>query len=112
MYRLPTPRSGSILGLVGTNGIGKTTALQILTNKIKPNLGRIDEEVTNKEILNRFKGSEIHNYLEKLNREEFKSAFKVQFVDKIPKMVKGNVGKILDFKNQRPEVFEDLVKIM
>ncbi len=27
LYRLPTPRTGSILGLVGTNGIGKTTAL-------------------------------------------------------------------------------------
>lgn len=27
LHRLPTPRTGSILGLVGTNGIGKTTAL-------------------------------------------------------------------------------------
>lgn len=27
LYKLPTPRIGSILGLVGTNGIGKTTAL-------------------------------------------------------------------------------------
>lgn len=48
-----------------------------MTNKIKPNLGRIGEEVSDKEILSKFKGSEIHNYLEKLNREEFKSAFKV-----------------------------------
>lgn len=68
--------------------------------------------MTHKEILSRFKGSEIHNYLEKLNKEEFKSAFKVQFVDKIPKLIKGKVGKILDLKNQRPEIFEEMVKIM
>lgn len=39
LHRLPTPRPGQILGLVGINGIGKSTALQILGNKLKPNLG-------------------------------------------------------------------------
>lgn len=38
--RLPTPRAGQVLGLVGTNGIGKSTALKILAGKLKPNLGR------------------------------------------------------------------------
>jgi ATP-binding cassette subfamily E protein 1 len=38
--RLPTPRPGQVLGLVGTNGIGKSTALKILAGKLKPNLGR------------------------------------------------------------------------
>ena len=27
LHRLPTPRRGQVLGLVGTNGIGKSTAL-------------------------------------------------------------------------------------
>ena len=36
------PRSGQVLGLVGTNGIGKSTALNILSGKIKPNLGKYD----------------------------------------------------------------------
>jgi len=40
LHRLPTPRPGEVLGLVGTNGIGKTTALKILAGKQKPNLGR------------------------------------------------------------------------
>lgn len=39
-HRLPTPRPGEVLGLVGTNGIGKSTALKVLAGKLKPNLGR------------------------------------------------------------------------
>jgi translation initiation factor RLI1 len=39
---LPTPRPGQILGLVGTNGIGKSTALNILAGKLKPNLGKFN----------------------------------------------------------------------
>jgi len=41
-FRLPTPRPGEVLGLVGTNGIGKSTALKILAGKQKPNLGRFN----------------------------------------------------------------------
>jgi ATP-binding cassette subfamily E protein 1 len=36
------PRPGQVLGLVGTNGIGKSTALKILAGKMKPNLGRFE----------------------------------------------------------------------
>jgi len=36
---LPIPRAGKILGLVGTNGIGKSTALKILAGKLQPNFG-------------------------------------------------------------------------
>ena len=41
LHRLPVPRPGVVLGLVGTNGIGKSTALKILSGKQKPNLGRV-----------------------------------------------------------------------
>ena len=40
--RLPVPRPGQVLGLVGTNGIGKSTALKVLAGKLKPNLGRFN----------------------------------------------------------------------
>lgn len=42
LRRLPIPRPGQVLGLVGTNGIGKSTALKVLAGKLKPNLGRFD----------------------------------------------------------------------
>ena len=40
LHRLPTPRPGEVLGLVGTNGIGKSTALKIMAGKLKLNLGK------------------------------------------------------------------------
>jgi translation initiation factor RLI1 len=57
LHRLPTPRPGQVLGLVGTNGIGKSTALKILAGKLKPNLGRYDVRS-----LNTFEGSSIFMY--------------------------------------------------
>lgn len=53
------PRPGQVLGLVGTNGIGKSTALKILAGKLKPNLGRFDSPPDWEEILAYFRGSEL-----------------------------------------------------
>ena len=39
LHRLPIPSMGQVLGLIGINGIGKSTVLSILAGKIKPNLG-------------------------------------------------------------------------
>jgi ATP-binding cassette subfamily E protein 1 len=55
------PRPGQVLGLVGTNGIGKSTALKILSGKLKPNLGRYDNPPDWEEILKYFRGSELQS---------------------------------------------------
>jgi len=61
------PRPGQVLGLVGTNGIGKSTALKILSGKLKPNLGRYDDPPDWEEILKYFRGSELQSESYKLN---------------------------------------------
>ena len=61
LHRLPTPRPNQVLGLVGTNGIGKSTALKILAGKLKPNLGRYDDPPDWEEILKYFRGSELQS---------------------------------------------------
>jgi ATP-binding cassette subfamily E protein 1 len=65
LYNLPVPKFGVSLGLLGRNGIGKSTALEILGNKIKMNLGK--KEASDKEIKEFLKGSELLNYFEKIN---------------------------------------------
>lgn len=99
LHRLPTPRPGQILGLVGINGIGKSTALQILGNKLKPNLGNYKEPPEWTQVLKYFKGSELQNYLTKMLELTFKPAIKPQYVDSIPKAAKGNVGEYIKKKD-------------
>eukprot|EP00596_Hydrurales_sp_CCMP1899_P000606 CAMPEP_0119040394 /NCGR_PEP_ID=MMETSP1177-20130426/10309_1 /TAXON_ID=2985 /ORGANISM="Ochromonas sp, Strain CCMP1899" /LENGTH=528 /DNA_ID=CAMNT_0007005403 /DNA_START=331 /DNA_END=1917 /DNA_ORIENTATION=+ len=95
------PRPGQVLGLVGTNGIGKSTALKILAGKQKPNLGRFDTPPDWTEILVNFRGSELQNYFTKILEDNLKAIIKPQYVDHIPKAVQGKVGEIMSAKNQR-----------
>uniref|UniRef100_A0A8K9XY32 ATP binding cassette subfamily E member 1 n=1 Tax=Oncorhynchus mykiss TaxID=8022 RepID=A0A8K9XY32_ONCMY len=97
--RLPIPRPGEVLGLVGTNGIGKSTALKILAGKQKPNLGKYDAPPDWQEILTYFRGSELQNYFTKILEDDLKAIVKPQYVDQIPKTVKGTVGSILSRKD-------------
>jgi len=40
LYNLPTPLFGKVVGIIGRDGIGKSTAVQILAGMLKPNLGK------------------------------------------------------------------------
>ncbi|KAJ1509922.1 Fe-S cluster-binding ribosome biosynthesis protein [Coelomomyces lativittatus] len=100
LHRLPTPRPGQVLGLVGTNGIGKSTALKILAGKLKPNLGRFDSPPEWQDILRYFRGSELQIYFTKILEENLRAIIKPQYVDSIPKMVKGKVGDLLNAKDE------------
>lgn len=101
LHRLPIPRPGEVLGLVGTNGIGKSTALKILAGKQKPNLGRYSDPPDWTEILSHFRGSELQNYFTKILEDDLKALIKPQYVDQIPKAVKGSVQQLLDKKDER-----------
>ncbi|KAL6423537.1 protein Pixie [Cataglyphis hispanica] len=100
LHRLPIPRPGEVLGLVGTNGIGKSTALKILAGKQKPNLGRFSDPPDWTEILSHFRGSELQNYFTKILEDDLKALIKPQYVDQIPKAVKGTVQQLLDKKDE------------
>ncbi|PON37476.1 ABC transporter ABCE [Parasponia andersonii] len=111
LHRLPVPRPGQVLGLVGTNGIGKSTALKVLAGKLKPNLGRFNNPPDWQEILTYFRGSELQNYFTRILEDNLKAIIKPQYVDHIPKAVQGNVGQVLDQKDEierKAELCNDL----
>ena len=95
------PRPGQVLGLVGTNGIGKSTALMILAGKLKPNLGRFDNPPDWQEILVNFRGSDLQNFFTKLLEDNIKAIIKPQYVDSIPRSIKGKVSEIVTRKDER-----------
>jgi ATP-binding cassette subfamily E protein 1 len=43
LFRLPMPSPGTVLGLLGQNGIGKSTTLKVFAGEIKPNLGKFED---------------------------------------------------------------------
>ena len=104
LHRLPTPRPGQVLGLVGTNGIGKSTALKILSGKLKPNLGRYDSPPDWEEILKHFRGSELQNYFTKVLEDNLKTIVKPQYVDQIPKAAKGPNKTVEFLVNSRSDL--------
>ena len=95
LYNLPIPVRGKVTGLLGANGIGKTTALKILSGQIKPNLGKFDDEPSWDEIILRFRGTELQNYLIDLRDKKVKTIYKPQQVDMIPDKYKGKVADII-----------------
>ncbi|WJX70057.1 ABC transporter E member 2 [Trifolium repens] len=101
LHRLPVPMPGQVLGLVGVNGIGKSTALKILAAKLKPNLGRLTDPPDWEEISIFFRGTELHNYFTGILEDGFKPLIKPRYVDLIPRTVQGNVGQLLDQRNER-----------
>ncbi|KAL6927008.1 Fe-S cluster-binding ribosome biosynthesis protein [Hanseniaspora valbyensis] len=101
LHRLPTPRPGQVLGLVGTNGIGKSTALKILAGKQMPNLGRYDDPPSWDDIIKYFRGSELQNYFMKMTESDIKAVIKPQYVDNLPRAIKGPVQKVGDLLKLR-----------
>ena len=112
LHRLPYPQLSQVLGLVGTNGIGKTTALLVLSGELKPNFGRYNEPPDWNEILKHFKGSELYNYFKKYLDSELTVTYKVQHVDAIRKNAKGTIRELFlrkDKEGKRTAEYAELL---
>jgi len=107
LYGLPIPRKGSVLGLLGRNGIGKSTAIEILAGKKKINLGK--DELEDKEVGNFLQGSELKRYFEDLVRENKKIAYKPQNLSSLVVDIK--VMDLLLKRGNKKEI-EKLAKIL
>lgn len=95
LYRLPAIQKDKVIGLLGPNGVGKTTTLNILSGALIPNLGNYERELTWDEVIEHFSGSSLADYFSKIRDGELRTALKPQYVDKIPRVFKGNVKELL-----------------
>ncbi|MCD6483137.1 MAG: ribosome biogenesis/translation initiation ATPase RLI [Candidatus Aenigmarchaeota archaeon] len=111
LYRLPYPIVGQVVGILGPNGIGKTSALRILNGEVKPNFGEVGKEYDVKELVKIFRGTELQNYLESLSEKKIKIAYKPQRVDLLPKYFGDKKVSEVLLKVDERGVVDELLKI-
>jgi len=110
LFRMAIPKKGKVLGLIGQNGIGKSTMLNILSGELRMNLGRFEDEVPSDDfIINYFKGSELQQYFKELFTKKSKIVHKPQNITLIPKYVSGKVFNLLK-KNDVNDRLDTIVK--
>lgn len=111
LHKLPIPKIGQVIGLVGANGTGKSTILKILSGLLMPNIGIVNDEIKlddtsdiedlfnnkNKNILTSWsqfdkfgknKNKELNHYLKKLTK-------KTELQDYFRKISNGHIKAIL-----------------
>jgi len=103
---MPTLEVKGVIGILGQNGTGKSTILNILTGNLIPNLGQ--EGGNRQKVLEKFKGTFLGKYLQDLYDGKIKISLKPQYVDLIPKYFKGKVSELL---KDNKEAFEYLRKL-
>jgi ATP-binding cassette subfamily E protein 1 len=86
LFRLPIPKEGQVLGLIGPNGVGKTTAVQILAGELQPNLGKVENPPEWDEIIKAYRGSELQPFFEKIMARTIVPVLKPQNITDLPKV--------------------------
>ncbi|PKL58829.1 MAG: ribosome biogenesis/translation initiation ATPase RLI, partial [Methanomicrobiales archaeon HGW-Methanomicrobiales-4] len=101
LYGMPAPVQGKVTGVLGANGIGKSTSVKILSGQLTPNLGIFEEQVQWDSILKKYAGTELFDYLQLLSKGGVKVSVKPQAIDIIPKVFTGVVRDLLKTTDER-----------
>ncbi|NHN57539.1 MULTISPECIES: ribosome biogenesis/translation initiation ATPase RLI [Halorussus] len=109
LYGLPVPLEGQVTGILGPNGIGKTTAVRILAGELAPNLGEHADPPGWDAVLEAYRGTELQDYLAAVKDGDVSVARKPQYVDKIPDRFDGPTEQLLENVDERG-VLDDLLE--
>lgn len=111
LYKLPTPKKGEVVGLLGRNGMGKSTVVSILSGNLMPNLGNYENPPGWEQVLKHFAGTELKEHFEKIKNQEIRASIKPQQVYNISQIFDGTGKELLDKYDQRgvvPELVREL----
>jgi ATP-binding cassette subfamily E protein 1 len=108
LFRIPTIRRGQVVGLVGRNGIGKSTALRILSGALIPNLGDYEHEASWDNLLSYLSGREMKEHFERIADGEMRVSLKPQAVYKLPEAWTKDTESLLRQMNETGK-FDEVV---
>ncbi len=109
LFKLPTPKKGQVVGLLGRNGMGKSTVVNILSGNLKPNLGRYENPPEWDEILKYYSGTELKQHFEKIEQKKIRASIKPQQVFQIAQSFDGTGKELIDKYDERG-VSRELIK--
>ena len=111
LYKLPTPKKGEVVGLLGRNGMGKSTVINILSGSLKPNLGKYEVPPEWDEILDYYSGTELKSHFEKIKNNQINVSIKPQQVYNIAEVFDGTSKDLLEKYDDRG-VSNQLIKAL
>ncbi len=91
IYGVPLPAEGAV-SLVGKNGIGKTTAIRLMSRQLRPNYAIFDRELSDEEMLAKLP-IDTRRYFS--NEGEIRISVKPQQIDRIRDAFSGTVSELL-----------------
>ena len=101
LYKLPNPKKGEVVGLLGRNGMGKSTVVNILSGNLKPNLGNYSEPPEWDDILKFYKGTELKSHFEQIKDGNIRASIKPQQVHNVVNAFDGTGKELLEKYDER-----------
>ena len=95
LYNMAVPKNNTITGLLGRNGMGKSTLMNIMSGQLIPNLGDYENDASWKSVIEHFRGSEAQKLFTDLSNSTIRPSLKPQLVEKIPEVFSGTVEELL-----------------
>lgn len=111
LFGIPIIKKNTITGIIGRNGIGKSTALQILSGNLQQNLGNYQQLPTEEEIIQRYKKTQYADYFTALFSKKIKISYKPQRIDLLPKQYNATVKELLAKADER-NIAQKLLKML
>ena len=112
LFRLPTPTKESVVGILGPNGMGKSTAFNALAGRMIPNLGDwLDQEPEWDSVINSLPKGELRDFFISVRDGGIKVALKPQNVDRLPKRIQGTVEGLLRKVDER-QLFDEMTSAL
>jgi ATP-binding cassette subfamily E protein 1 len=107
LYNLPIPEDGSVVGLLGRNGIGKSTALRVLSGDLIPNLGMPGGEADWTRTIESFRGTTLQTHLEGLSDGTVTTEYKDQRIESLHRGDAETVSELLAARSDDPDRYVD-----